>query len=74
LQLNNNTVFFYSSILKTLFMTTSFQPSICTLMGHSSRAENIILCLGALESILSEMGADINTGVALSVAQQSLSS
>jgi len=55
-------------------MTTSFQPSICTLMGHSSRAENIILCLGALESILSEMGADINTGVALSVAQQSLSS
>jgi alanine-glyoxylate transaminase / serine-glyoxylate transaminase / serine-pyruvate transaminase len=44
------------------------------LMGHSSRAENIILCLGALESILSEMGADINTGVALSAAQQSLSS
>lgn len=44
------------------------------LMGHSSRAENIILCLGALESILSEMGAEINTGVALSAAQQSLSS
>jgi len=44
------------------------------LMGHSSRAENIILCLGALESILSEMGADINTGVALAAAQQSLSS
>jgi len=44
------------------------------LMGHSSRAENIILCLGALESILSDMGADINTGVALSAAQQSLNS
>lgn len=44
------------------------------LMGHSSRAENIILCLGALESILSEMGAEINTGAALSAAQQSLSS
>jgi len=39
------------------------------LMGHSSRAENIILCLGALESVLSEMGADINTGVALAAAQ-----
>jgi alanine-glyoxylate transaminase / serine-glyoxylate transaminase / serine-pyruvate transaminase len=44
------------------------------LMGHSSRAENIILCLGALESILSDMGADIKTGVALSAAQQSLNS
>ncbi len=44
------------------------------LMGHSSRAENIILCLGALESILSDMGAKINTGVALSAAQQSLNS
>jgi alanine-glyoxylate transaminase/serine-glyoxylate transaminase/serine-pyruvate transaminase len=42
------------------------------LMGHSSRAENIILCLGALESILSDMGAEINTGVALAAAQQSL--
>ncbi|MFK5987163.1 MAG: alanine--glyoxylate aminotransferase family protein [Pseudomonadota bacterium] len=44
------------------------------LMGHSSRAENIILCLGALESILSDMGAKINTGRALSAAQQSLNS
>ncbi len=44
------------------------------LMGHSCRAENIILCLGALESVLSEMGANINTGVALAAAQQSLSS
>jgi alanine-glyoxylate transaminase/serine-glyoxylate transaminase/serine-pyruvate transaminase len=42
------------------------------LMGHSSRAENIFLCLGALEAILEEMGADINTGVALSAAQNVL--
>jgi alanine-glyoxylate transaminase/serine-glyoxylate transaminase/serine-pyruvate transaminase len=42
------------------------------LMGHSSRAENIFLCLGALEAILDEMGADINTGVALSAAQNAL--
>jgi alanine-glyoxylate transaminase/serine-glyoxylate transaminase/serine-pyruvate transaminase len=42
------------------------------LMGHSSRAENIFLCLSALEAILDEMGADINTGVALSAAQNAL--
>ncbi|MGD2161326.1 MAG: alanine--glyoxylate aminotransferase family protein [Gammaproteobacteria bacterium] len=42
------------------------------LMGHSSRAENIFLCLGALEAILDEMGADINTGAALSAAQNAL--
>jgi alanine-glyoxylate transaminase/serine-glyoxylate transaminase/serine-pyruvate transaminase len=43
------------------------------LMGHSSRAENILLCVGALEAVLSEMGADINTGVALGAIQRSLS-
>jgi len=42
------------------------------LMGHSSRAENILLCVGALESILSDMGADINTGVALPAMQKAL--
>jgi alanine-glyoxylate transaminase/serine-glyoxylate transaminase/serine-pyruvate transaminase len=42
------------------------------LMGHSSRAENIFLCLSALEAVLDEMGADINTGVALSAAQNVL--
>ncbi len=44
------------------------------LMGHSSRAENIFLCLSSLEAVLNEMGADINTGVALSAAQKQLSS
>ena len=39
------------------------------LMGHSSRAENIFLCLSALEAVMADMGADINTGVALSAAQ-----
>jgi len=42
------------------------------LMGYSSRAENIFLCLSALEAILDSMGADINTGVALSAAQAQL--
>ena len=39
------------------------------LMGHSSRKENIFLCLSALESVMSDMGADIEKGVALSAAE-----
>ena len=42
------------------------------LMGYSSRAENILLCLCALEAVLSELGADINTGVAIAAAQKRL--
>jgi alanine-glyoxylate transaminase/serine-glyoxylate transaminase/serine-pyruvate transaminase len=42
------------------------------LMGHSSRAENILLCIGALESVLGDMGADIKSGVALPAMQQAL--
>ena len=42
------------------------------LMGHASRAENILLCVGALESILGDMGAEINTGVALPAMQKAL--
>ncbi|MGK2905349.1 MAG: pyridoxal-phosphate-dependent aminotransferase family protein [Desulfuromonadales bacterium] len=42
------------------------------LMGHASRAENILLCIGALESVLGNMGANINLGVALPAMQQVL--
>ena len=42
------------------------------LMGHSSRAENILLCVAALESVLGDMGADIKLGVALPAMQKSL--
>ncbi len=42
------------------------------LMGHSSRAENILLCVGALESVLGDMGADIKLGVALPAMQKLL--
>lgn len=42
------------------------------LMGHSSRAENILLCIGALESVLGDMGAEIKTGVALPAMQKVL--
>lgn len=39
------------------------------LMGYSSRAENIILCLGALDAVLTDMGAKINSGAAIPAAQ-----
>ena len=42
------------------------------LMGHASRAENILLCVGALEAVLSDMGGKINTGVALAAMQKAL--
>ena len=42
------------------------------LMGHSSRTENIFLCLSALEAVLADMGAEIHTGVALSAAQSAM--
>ncbi|MDQ7016769.1 MAG: alanine--glyoxylate aminotransferase family protein, partial [Gammaproteobacteria bacterium] len=34
------------------------------LMGHSARAENVFLCLSALEAVLAEAGAKIKTGAA----------
>lgn len=42
------------------------------LMGYSSRAENIFLCLSSLEAVLSDMGATIDTGVALEAAQAAM--
>ncbi|QYZ67048.1 MAG: alanine--glyoxylate aminotransferase [Gammaproteobacteria bacterium (ex Lamellibrachia satsuma)] len=42
------------------------------LMGHSARAENVLLCVGALEAVLSDVGAPINTGVALAAVQKAL--
>ncbi len=40
------------------------------LMGHSSRAENILLCVAALESVLGDMGAAIDKGAALPAMQK----
>lgn len=42
------------------------------LMGYASRVENITLCLGALDAVLSDMGADIEPGVALPAAEKVL--
>ncbi len=43
------------------------------LMGYASRVENITRCLGALDAVLSDMGAGINSGAALPAAEQVLS-
>ena len=43
------------------------------LMGFSSRAENILLCVSALEAVLSDLNAPINSGVALKAIQEKLS-
>ncbi|MDX1250992.1 MAG: alanine--glyoxylate aminotransferase family protein [Gammaproteobacteria bacterium] len=40
------------------------------LMGHSSRRENVMLCLRALDEVLSAAGADIETGAAQTAAHQ----
>ena len=42
------------------------------LMGHSSRYENILLCLSALEAVLSDMDANIQTGAAIAAAQAAM--
>ena len=40
------------------------------LMGQSASPSNVMFCLASLESVLSDMGANINTGVALPAAQK----
>ncbi|MBT2969981.1 MAG: alanine--glyoxylate aminotransferase [gamma proteobacterium symbiont of Ctena orbiculata] len=42
------------------------------LMGHSAKPENVLLCVGALEAVLTEMNAPINTDVALGKVQHVL--
>lgn len=39
------------------------------LMGHTCTSDNVMLCLRALDEVLTEMGADINSGKALNAAQ-----
>jgi alanine-glyoxylate transaminase/serine-glyoxylate transaminase/serine-pyruvate transaminase len=40
------------------------------LMGHASNMRNVLVCLAALEDILSRLGASINTGVAVAAARK----
>jgi alanine-glyoxylate transaminase/serine-glyoxylate transaminase/serine-pyruvate transaminase len=40
------------------------------LMGYASRPENILLCLGALDAVLTDMGASINSGLGTRAANE----
>lgn len=40
------------------------------LMGHSANSKNVLLCLGALDAVLTELGADITPGVAVAAASR----
>lgn len=40
------------------------------LMGYASRPSNILLCLGALDAVLTDMKAPINSGVAVKAANE----
>lgn len=42
------------------------------LKGYSSRAENVLLCVGALEAVLADMDAAIHRGAALQAVQHAL--
>ncbi len=42
------------------------------LMGHSANGTNVLKCLTALDAVLGEMGADIETGVAVPAALEAL--
>lgn len=39
------------------------------LMGYASRAENVLLCLAALDAVLTDLKAEINSGKAVAAAQ-----
>jgi len=42
------------------------------LMGHSANATNVLNCLGALDAVLTDMGADITSGKAVPAAMAKL--
>lgn len=42
------------------------------LMGYASNSRNVLFCLGALDAVLSDMGADITSGVAVEAASHAL--
>lgn len=39
-------------------------------MGHSCNLKNVLLCVGAFETILASEGAPVETGVAEAAAQK----
>jgi len=43
------------------------------LMGHAANAKNVMFCLGALDTVLTDMGAPVKNGVAVAAAQAAIS-
>ncbi len=43
------------------------------LMGHAASAKNVMFCLGTLDTVLTDMGAPIKSGVAVAAAQAAIS-
>jgi alanine-glyoxylate transaminase/serine-glyoxylate transaminase/serine-pyruvate transaminase len=41
-------------------------------MGHASSAKNVMFCLGALDKVLTDMGAPIQSGMAVAAAQSAI--
>jgi len=39
-------------------------------MGYASRPGNVLFCLGALDAVLTDMKAPINSGVAVKAANE----
>jgi alanine-glyoxylate transaminase/serine-glyoxylate transaminase/serine-pyruvate transaminase len=39
------------------------------LMGYASNRKNVLLCLGALDAVLSQQGVDVDSGAAVAAAQ-----
>jgi alanine-glyoxylate transaminase/serine-glyoxylate transaminase/serine-pyruvate transaminase len=39
-------------------------------MGYASNRRNVLLCLGALDAVLSDLGAPVQSGVAVQAAMQ----
>jgi len=42
------------------------------LMGHAANAKNVMFCLGALDAVLTDMGAPVKSGVAVAAAQAAI--
>jgi alanine-glyoxylate transaminase/serine-glyoxylate transaminase/serine-pyruvate transaminase len=40
------------------------------LMGYASKRRNVLLCLGALDAVLTDLGAAVKSGVGVQAAMQ----
>jgi hypothetical protein len=49
-----------------------FNPRFCTLMGYSSRAENLVLCIGAPGAVLNDLGMSVDGDAAQANVQATM--